>query len=596
MSAASRARSVGAGAFSLGGALFAARWVLLSALVFVVLAFLIYGQSGPDDAYITYWPARTLAEHGRIWNYNGVRVEQSSSLSLVVVLAILYRLTPFSMPVVAFLTSLGFGVATLWLAERVARRLDLQPSVAVVPVIATVACFGSWATSGMEMSLVAASGLLMVLQLERLPDAEAGRRPTLTAALAVLFFAASRPEAPVIVVGVALAGALSLLSARATGEAGLGGRLRALGRLAVATASPLLVLVAFRRLYFRAWVPNSAALKVGGFNLREGFAYLWDGLALNGFVLGALALVGLVCLAWQLGARRPGNFLLALLGAEMLGHLGFVVGSGGDWMSGARFLAPAIPTLVLLGLAGASLLANGASLRGLALVLVFANLFSIVQFVRASGNDGRPGFLLPAAVHQFRKQFGAQKFGLIELANKVHERDAGTLSNFLPVVARAVAASPERPIWVITGQAGMMGYYLMSKQFGKAKLLDFWSITTRELYDCLPAGSAPSSKAGSAIGLGQYLDAMPSLEARCGLPRPDFFYNECLPDGDRQLLVSHGYRILYNQFGDVRDLDQSPLLPAQIGGCGYFAVREDLAQKLGLGAEKSVAWASNPRL
>ena len=80
-----------------------ARWFLFSALAFVVVAFLIYGQSGPDDAYITYWPARALAEHGRIWNYNGVRVEQSSSLSLVVVLAILYRLTPFSMPVVAFL-------------------------------------------------------------------------------------------------------------------------------------------------------------------------------------------------------------------------------------------------------------------------------------------------------------------------------------------------------------------------------------------------------------------------------------------------------------------------------------------------------------
>jgi hypothetical protein len=147
-----------------------APWFVFSALAFVVLAFLIYGQSGPDDAYITYWPARTLAEHGRIWNYNGVRLEQSSSLSLVVVLAILYRLTPFSMPVVAFLTSLGFGIVTLWLAERVARRLDLRPSGAVVQVIATVACFGSWATSGMEMSLVAASGLLMILQLDRLPQ------------------------------------------------------------------------------------------------------------------------------------------------------------------------------------------------------------------------------------------------------------------------------------------------------------------------------------------------------------------------------------------------------------------------------------------
>jgi hypothetical protein len=79
------------------------------------------------------------------------------------------------------------------------------------------------------------------------------------------------------------------------------------------------------------------------------------------------------------------------------------------------------------------------------------------------------------------------------------------------------------------------------------------------------------------------------------LPRPDLFYNECLPDGDRQLLAAHGYRVLYNQVGQVRDLEESPLLPAQIDACGYFAVREDLAQRLGLGGEKTVVWKANPR-
>jgi hypothetical protein len=354
-------------------------------------------------------------------------------------------------------------------------------------------------------------------------------------------------------------------------------------------------LLAFRRLYFHAWIPNSAAMKVGGFDRREGFAYLWDSLALNGFVLGALAILGVLGLAWLLVRRRPGTFLLAAIGAEMIAHLGFVVGSGGDWMSGCRFLAPAIPTLVILGLAAASLWLNGGSLRALAIVLSCANLFSVVQFVRASGNDGRPGFLVLRAMHHFRKQFGRQPFTAIELANKVHQRDAGTISNFLPVVARAVAASPGRPIWVMTGQAGMMPYYLMSTYFGRAKLMDFWSITARDVYDCLPPGSAPGGKAGSSIGLGQYLDAMPGLQARCGLPRPDFFYNECLSDGDRQLLGSHGYRVLYNQIGTVRDIDDSTLLPAQIGACGYFAIREELAQKLGLGPERVVSWDGDPR-
>src|SRR6185312_3656453 len=243
---------------------FPPRWFLGAGVAFVVLAFLIYGQSGPDDVYITYWPARTLAEHGRIWNYNGVRLEQSSSLSLVVVLAILYRLTPFSMPVVAFVTSLGFGLWALWLAQRVAARLELRPSWAVVPVIATVACFGSWSTSGMEMPLVGAAGLLMALRLDDL-RATAGWRPGLRAALAVLFFAASRPESPVIATAVGLAVIGALLWARAAGpEDSPRRRLLASGRIVVAIAAPLALLLAFRRLYFHAWIPNSAAMKVGG--------------------------------------------------------------------------------------------------------------------------------------------------------------------------------------------------------------------------------------------------------------------------------------------------------------------------------------------
>ena len=72
------------GCVQLGSAIFVARWVLVSALIFLVLAFLIYGQSGPDDPYITYWPARTLAEHGRIWSttaFGSNRAREASTWS-----------------------------------------------------------------------------------------------------------------------------------------------------------------------------------------------------------------------------------------------------------------------------------------------------------------------------------------------------------------------------------------------------------------------------------------------------------------------------------------------------------------------------------
>src|SRR3954469_16024318 len=128
--------SPGAGSYALGGqgALLrtAARLELIvPAVLSLLLAVLLFGQGGQDDTYITFWPARALAEHGQILNYNGVRLEQSSSLSLVVVLAILYKLLPLSMPTIGFLTSMAFGMLTVLLAERAARRLGIGSPAAV---------------------------------------------------------------------------------------------------------------------------------------------------------------------------------------------------------------------------------------------------------------------------------------------------------------------------------------------------------------------------------------------------------------------------------------------------------------------------------
>ena len=49
----------------------------------------LLSATGQDDTHITYWAARALAEHGVIVNHAGARVEQSSSLLLTLVLALL---------------------------------------------------------------------------------------------------------------------------------------------------------------------------------------------------------------------------------------------------------------------------------------------------------------------------------------------------------------------------------------------------------------------------------------------------------------------------------------------------------------------------
>ncbi len=572
------------------------RTALALSVGFVLLSFLLYGQGGQDDTYITYWPARVLAEHGQILNYNGVRLEQSSSLSLVVLLALLYKLLPFSMPTVGFLTSTGLGAVTLLLADRVAKRLRIEPSGGVLAVIATVSCFGSWATSGMETTLVTASGLLMTLQVDSLRSARTWIARWVLPTSAVLLFAASRPEAPIIVAGVVAASLAALLSARSSHDS-LAVRLALSARVVAVAVVAVGLLLAFRRLYFHAWMPNPAAMKLPGFDAVGGLEYLWNCFGLNGFALAALALVGVGGLAAELFLRRPEapTHLLAMIGAVMAGHLGFVVISGGDWMSGCRFLAPAIPTLVILGMAAWARWAPGRRQGwAIAVLLSASNLFSSVQTVHAGTNDGRPGFLLPRALSAFHRRVGSGDFAPVELANKIHERDAVTLSQFLPIVDRAIAAL-HRPVWVVTGQAGMMPYYLASRHYGEAKVIDLWSLTTRELYDCMPRGSAPGSRWGTLIRPEKYLGAAPSLEATCGLPQADIFYNECLGLADREALTAHGYRVIYDQGGDVKDLENNRAFGGAVRACGYFALRQELADSLGLRSETDWAWNANPR-
>lgn len=105
------------------------RLALLAALALGLgLAICLWSQGGQDDKYISYWPARTLAEHGEIVNYNGARLEQSSSLSLVLLLAAAYRLTPCSMPMVGYLASLAGAALAAWLSARMARRISRPAS------------------------------------------------------------------------------------------------------------------------------------------------------------------------------------------------------------------------------------------------------------------------------------------------------------------------------------------------------------------------------------------------------------------------------------------------------------------------------------
>lgn len=64
-------------------------------------------SAGRDDAFITYWAAHAIARFGEIVNYDGDRVEQSSSLLHTVILAILHAVTGVNLPTLGVTVSAG---------------------------------------------------------------------------------------------------------------------------------------------------------------------------------------------------------------------------------------------------------------------------------------------------------------------------------------------------------------------------------------------------------------------------------------------------------------------------------------------------------
>jgi hypothetical protein len=105
---------------------------------------------------------------------NGVRIEQSSSLSLVLWLALAEKLTGARAPVLGWITSIGCAALALAVVTFLARAVSPRTSPLAAPLLATSMCFLYWSTSGMETSMTALFGALSVLVMVRYVETDPG--------------------------------------------------------------------------------------------------------------------------------------------------------------------------------------------------------------------------------------------------------------------------------------------------------------------------------------------------------------------------------------------------------------------------------------
>ena len=100
--------------------------LFLAPLLLVLIGGTLFPSAGRDDAHIGYWVADGLAKFGRIINYNGEPIEQSSTLLHALVLAGAHRLLGGSVDMVLLgrLSAIIFGVLAVVAAQRLAARIQ----------------------------------------------------------------------------------------------------------------------------------------------------------------------------------------------------------------------------------------------------------------------------------------------------------------------------------------------------------------------------------------------------------------------------------------------------------------------------------------
>ncbi|HET9718973.1 MAG TPA: hypothetical protein VFP55_02745 [Solirubrobacteraceae bacterium] len=305
----------------------------------------------PDDPLITLRYAWNLIHHGQPVFNLGERVEGFTS-PLHLLLAALLLLLPGGYALFKLkLASVALAGLALGQTARLARlaRLPRWGQLAAV-----VAVGGSWnfavsASNGLETSLCV---LLVTGATASLLDPR--QRTSWQPAVWTGILALARPDALLVIASLACVSLKLTRDSRNWREI----------RWCIGPVLTTAALVGFRALYYHSLLPNTYYAK----HLPLGAALVWGA----AYLLGAQPLSGpgaAILLSLQLwlaviavrGLRGTGR--IGFPGAVLVAQLMFILGSGGDWMKGGRFLAPALPALAVLMMMGVEVLCETVSPR-----------------------------------------------------------------------------------------------------------------------------------------------------------------------------------------------------------------------------------------
>ena len=546
----------------------------LPLVCFLLSGFLLFPSSGRDDAHITYWSAYALLEFGDILNYNGYRLEQSSSLLHVLFLSTASKLSYIPVEYLGKPFSILWGALSIIIFYFFSSLVNNKINFSAVFFASTTPYFIYWSFGGLETSLVVFTSIIAIMSFGKylsIDQVLPKLKDSVFIFISLLLLTLVRPEMPIIILTMLLGSAFFfIIRLRYSTNNQNYIKIKQISFLLLNTLLISGAIFILRKLYFGEILPQPVLAKSDGISLihfHTGFQYFLQSFLSPGIfsiIIAILFFLSLGYISYRVVAKSSNQYLFFSLGYTLT-YICFIFASGGDWMEGGRFFVPIIPFLCLFLSITLHSLLKKIFVIPMHVLIIILNLGFLLQF------SDRYSTSLPIWDKiEILDEYQPNRFTWFERNNRVNSRDLVAIHYLDKTVKDLLTV--QNNVTIFSAQMGIVPYYITKDYYGKVRWYDMFSLADNTFTTCIVTEGLSKSAGGMYVPYEYYFEKKKEINEICDIPQPDIIYDLTLYKA--KLSEENGYTVIFMQTGWV--VGESSLYGENISADSFIAIKNEL--------------------